>query len=81
MLVFTNTDKVWRYHTRGDYWLLDVASNQLVQVGKDLPSLPLMYAKISPDGQMVAYVSGHNLYMAEIDSNEMTQLTQDGTRN
>ena len=24
LLIFTNTRKVWRYHTRGDYWVLDI---------------------------------------------------------
>ena len=80
LLVFTNTAKVWRYHTRGDYWILDVASNQLVQLGKGLPSQSLMYAKISPDGKKVAYVSGHNLYTEELDSHKIAQLTKDGTR-
>ncbi len=80
LLVFTNTAKVWRYLTRGDYWLLDVASNQLVQLGKGLPSQSLMYAKISPDGKMAAYVSGHNLYAEDLASHKITQLTTDGTR-
>src|SRR5262245_11173002 len=26
VLIFTNTKKVWRLDTRGDYWVLDVAS-------------------------------------------------------
>ncbi len=80
LLVFTNTAKVWRYHTRGDYWLLDVASNQLIQLGKGLPSQSLMYAKTSPDGKMAAYVSGHNLYAEDLDAHKITQLTTDGTR-
>ena len=80
LLVFTNTAKVWRYHTRGDYWLLDVASNQLIQLGKGLPAQSLMYAKISPDGNMVAYVSGHNIYSEDLDSHKIIQLTKDGTR-
>jgi len=32
LLIFTNTAKVWRYNTRGDYWILDVSSNQLTQL-------------------------------------------------
>ncbi|MEO6221024.1 MAG: S9 family peptidase [Ginsengibacter sp.] len=80
LLVFTNTAKVWRYNTRGDYWVLDIASNQLTQLGKSLPSQSLMYAKISPDGKEVAYVSGHNLYSEELSSHKITQLTKDGTR-
>src|SRR5206468_2237223 len=29
LLIFTNTRKVWRQNTRGDYWLLDVADGAL----------------------------------------------------
>lgn len=27
VLIFTNTKKVWRYHTRGDYWIYDFNKN------------------------------------------------------
>jgi dipeptidyl-peptidase-4 len=80
LLIFTNTAKVWRYNTRGDYWILNLASNQLTQLGKGLPSQSLMYAKISPDGKNAAYVSGHNLYSEDLSSHQITQLTKDGTR-
>jgi len=80
LLIFTNTAKVWRYHTRGDYWILDVASNQLTQLGKGLPSQSLMFAKISPDGKNAAYVSEHNLYVEDLSTHKITQLTSDGTR-
>ena len=66
LLIFTNTAKVWRYHTRGDYWVLNLATNQLTQLGKDLPSQSLMFAKISPDGKKAAYVSEHNLYVEDL---------------
>src|SRR5947208_880850 len=49
LLIYTNTAKVWRYNTRGDYWVLDIPSGALTQVGKDRPSQSLMFAKISPD--------------------------------
>ncbi len=80
LLVFTNTAKVWRYHTRGDYWILDVAKNQLFQLGKSLPSQSLMFAKISPDGKTAAYVSGHNLYVEDLLNHKTRALTVDGTR-
>ncbi|MGH2648286.1 MAG: DPP IV N-terminal domain-containing protein, partial [Ginsengibacter sp.] len=80
LLIFTNTAKVWRYKTRGDYWILDITSNQLTQLGKGLPSESLMYAKISPNGQSAAYVSEHNLYIEDLSTHKITQLTKDGTR-
>jgi len=80
LLIFTNTAKVWRYNTRGDYWISELASNKLTQLGKGLPAQSLMFAKISPDGKKAAYVSGHDLYMEDLSSHEVTQLTKDGTR-
>src|SRR3954447_1244501 len=34
LLIFTNTKKVWRNNTRGDYWVLDRAANKLNKVGE-----------------------------------------------
>ena len=78
-LIFTNSKKVWRYETRGDYWLADLNSNKLTQIGKDKPTSSLMFAKLSPDGSKVAYVSKHNLYVENIDGTGAKALTSDGT--
>ena len=80
LLIFTNTAKVWRYNTRGDYWILDLTSGKLTQLGKGLPSQSLMYAKLSPDGTKAAYVSEHNLYTEDLSSHKIDRLTTDGTR-
>ncbi len=79
LLIFTNTRKVWRYHTRGDYWVLDLDSGVLQQLGKALPGSSLMFAKFSPDDSRVAYVSGHNIYVEDLKSQKVTQLTTDGS--
>src|SRR4051812_30990872 len=57
VLIYTNSKKVWRYQTRGDYWLLNRQSGALRQLGKNRPASSLMFAKFSPDGNKVAYVS------------------------
>lgn len=85
VLIFTNTARVWRYNGRGDYYLLNRRSGQLRAVGasvngKPQPAQSLMYAKISPNGQQVAYVSEHNLFVEEVATGKTTQLTTDGTR-
>lgn len=79
ILLFSNTQKVWRYHTRGDYWLYDTESRALRQVGTSLPPSSLMFAKLSPDGSKVAYVSQHNIYLEDIGTEKTEQLTTDGT--
>lgn len=79
ILLNTNTARVWRYDTRGDYWVFDLRDKSLIQLGKKLPESSLMYAKLSPDGTKAAYVSGHNLYLEELGSGTVTRLTSDGT--
>ncbi len=80
LLIFTNTEKVWRLNTRGDYWVLDMASKKLTQLGKGRPVKSLMFAKFSPDGQKVAYVSEHNIFSEDIASGQITRHTSNGTR-
>ena len=80
VLLFTNTVKVWRYNTRGDYWVLNTAGNQLKKLGQGLPERSLMFAKFSPDNKYVAYVSGNNLYVEDLATGLVRKLTSDGTR-
>jgi len=60
LLIFTNTRRVWRYNTRGDYWVLNLKTKSLKQLGTSLPPSSLMFAKFSPfrwspDGKTIAY--------------------------
>ncbi|HTO72845.1 MAG TPA: DPP IV N-terminal domain-containing protein, partial [Gemmatimonadales bacterium] len=50
MLIFTNTQRVWRANTRGDYWVLDRVSGKLKQLGGNAKPSTVMFAKFSPDG-------------------------------
>ncbi|HJZ71139.1 MAG TPA: S9 family peptidase [Vicinamibacterales bacterium] len=79
LLVFTNTRKVWRQNTRGDYWVLDLGSGMLRQLGGGAPEASLMFAKFSPDGSRAAYVRANNLYVERIDDGRVVQLTTDGS--
>jgi dipeptidyl-peptidase-4 len=80
VLIYNNSRKVWRYDTRGDYWLLDLATGRLKQLGKGRPASSLMFAKFSPDGRKVAYVSNYNLYAEDIATGRITKLTAGGSR-
>jgi dipeptidyl-peptidase-4 len=80
VLIYTNTERVWREDTRGDYWLLNLADNSFRQIGQARPASSLMFAKFSPDGSKVAYVSEFNLYVEDVISGKVTPLTTGGTR-
>lgn len=79
VLLNTNTKKVWRYDTKGDYWVYDLQTKSLKQVGKTKPVSSLMFAKFSPDAKKVAYVSGHNIYVEDLATGITKALTTDGT--
>lgn len=80
VLLFTNTQRVWRRNTRGDYWLLDVAAKKLTKLGGDAPPAALLFASFSPDGTRVAFVRENNLYVQDLDSLKVPPLTTDGSK-
>ena len=78
LLVYTNSKKVWRSNSRGDYWLLDIKTNKLNQLGgKKSAESSLMFAKFSPDASKVAYVVADNIYVENLSDNKVSQLTFD----
>lgn len=79
LLVYTNSKKVWRENTRGDYWVFDEAKKHLMKLAGDAPESSTMFATFSPDSTRVAWVRDHNLYVEELASGKITQLTKDGS--
>lgn len=78
LLIFTNTERVWRRNTRGDYWVLDLGTWELRKLGGDAEPSTLMFAKFSPDGRRVAYVREMNIYVQDLKSWKIKRLTKDG---
>ena len=75
LLIFTNTETVWRQNTRGDYWVLDRTTSTLQKLGGATPKSSLMYAKFSPQGDRVAYVSKGDIYVERLADQSITRLT------
>ena len=80
LLIFTNSQRVWRVNTRGDYWVLNLASGKLTKLGGDAKPATLMFAKFSPDASQVGYVRENNIYVESIADNHIKKLTTDGSR-
>ncbi len=76
LLIYTNSKRVWRQNTRGDYWLLDRSSRELRQLGGDAKPSTLMFAKFSPTGRHVAYVRENNIYVEDLQDRSIAQITQ-----
>ncbi|HEY0995438.1 MAG TPA: S9 family peptidase [Gemmatimonadaceae bacterium] len=81
LLIFTNSARVWRANTRGDFWVLSVAGGAPRKLGGPAakPST-LQFAKFSPDGSRVAYVRENNIYVEPVAGGAITALTRDGSR-
>ena len=95
VLLFTESVKVWRYNTRGDYWVYDFNKNEMQKLGREMSSSSLMFAKFSPNENFVAYVSKEksdsgirnsstsvNIYLEDLESRTIKKLTSSkGTKN
>ncbi|HXI94441.1 MAG TPA: S9 family peptidase [Blastocatellia bacterium] len=80
LLIFTNSQRVWRVNTRGDYWVLNLGSGKLAKLGGDAKPSTLMFAKFAPDGTRVGYVRENNLYVETLADHRISRLTDDGSR-
>ncbi len=75
LLVFTNSKRVWRTNSRGDYWVLDRAARELRKLGGNAAPSSLMHAKFAPGGSQVAYVRENNIYVEDLVDGGITKLT------
>ena len=94
VLLFTESVKVWRYNTKGDYWVYDFNKNEMQKLGREMSSSSLMFAKFSPNENFVAYVSKEksesgirnsstsvNIYLEDLESRSIKKLTSsNGTK-
>jgi dipeptidyl-peptidase-4 len=78
LLIFTNSQRVWRQNTRGDYWVLDLKDGKLTRIAPATGPAALLFARFSPDGGRVGYVYANNLYVQDLVTGKVTQLTTDG---
>jgi dipeptidyl-peptidase-4 len=78
VLIFTNTQRVWRLNTRGDYWVCDLKAGTLRKIDPEAPEASLMFAKFAPAADRVAYVRENNLYIQDLATGHIRQLTDDG---
>lgn len=79
LLIFTNSARVWRQNTRGDFWTLDIGTGKLTKLGGDAKESSLQFAKLSPDGRSVGYVHDNDLYV-QAEEGTPRRLTRDGSR-
>jgi dipeptidyl-peptidase 4 len=79
VLLVTNEDKQYRRSYFADYFLYDLSTQTLAPL--DETHRPQMLASYSPQGDQVAYIHANNLYVKDLKSNKVRQITKDGEFN
>jgi len=77
-LIATDVESIYRRSSKGIFYVVDMASGQKQQL---MDGEKISYATLSPDNNKVAFVKENNLYMADLISNKLTQVTTDGEWN
>jgi len=79
MLVYTNSEKLFRRSFVADYYIFDPERNKLEALtdstGKQRDPL------FSPNGRNIVFYRGHNLYLKKLDYDTESSVTKDGNEN
>ena len=77
LLLATETKSIYRYSSKSVYYIYDIHNDKISK----LSDKKVMYATFSPQGDKVAYVLDNNLFIKDIKSGTITQVTSDGKKN
>jgi dipeptidyl-peptidase-4 len=79
ILLATDVKSIYRYSFEATYFLFDLKTKQL----KPLDSInqPQTLAEYSPDGRMISFIHNNNLYIKNLETDKVTRLTDDGSKN
>jgi dipeptidyl-peptidase 4 len=77
LLIYSESQPVWRQNTKGRYYVYDVASGRLSPVST-APGWQ-QFAKFSPDASKVGFVRDNDLWVVDLASGRETRLTRDGS--
>lgn len=78
ILLFTNSDKIYRHSFEADYYVFEIKRNNMKPVSANGAQ---QAATFSPDGRMVAFVRDNNVYISKLDYGTEVQVTTDGEAN
>ena len=76
LILGTNFQKIYRRSFKGTFYAFDIASKKLTKIGDDIQE-PVF----SPDNKNVAYAKNNNLFIKNVASNKITQVSKDGKKN
>ncbi|WP_411766522.1 S9 family peptidase [Winogradskyella sp. A3E31] len=77
VLLTTNSKPIFRRSTLGEYYVYDIASKSVSKLSDDFVQEPTF----SPDASKIAYGYNNNLYVKDLETQVVIQLTSDGKKN
>ena len=77
VLLATQVEPIYRRSRLGIYYIYDLSSGDLVQISNEKIQEPTL----SPSGDQVAFVLDNNLYIADLSTGAVSQVTSDGQPN
>lgn len=79
LLLICDMQSVYRHSYTANYFLYDLRTNKLEELAPD--HSPQTLAQYSPDGLKVSFIHDNNLFVKDLKSGTISQLTVDGKRN
>ena len=76
LILGTNFEKIYRRSFKGTFYAYDIASKKVNLIGKNIQE-PVF----APDNKKVAFAKDNNVYIKNLRTNKVTQITKDGKKN
>ncbi|WP_324720907.1 S9 family peptidase [Salinimicrobium sp. HB62] len=77
LILATEIEPIYRHSTRGIFYVYDLNSKELTKISEEKIKEPTL----SPNGKKVAYVYENNIYVKDLATGKVTQVTTDGEWN
>ncbi|PSL03070.1 S9 family peptidase [Cecembia rubra] len=77
-LIASEVESIYRRSSKGIFHVVDLKTGTAQKL---MDGEKIMYATLSPDNDKVAFVKDNNLFMVELASHQVTQITSDGKWN
>ncbi|MDF1516320.1 MAG: S9 family peptidase [Lutibacter sp.] len=77
LLLGVDEESIYRHSSLGHFYVYDLASKSLQLIDTDKIQEPTF----SPDSKKVAYAKNNNIFIKNLETNEVIQVTSDGKKN
>jgi len=77
ILIGTNIHSIYRHSRKGIYYVYNRKTQQLEKISDDFIQEP----SFSPQGNQVAFIKNNNIYVKNLDTQKILQITNDGKKN